>query len=84
MPSAVETLWRLIPSWGRLDLRDAKKGWSISVLGDSYAFGIAGTGGTPSSAPIGKLSCRVLSIGSLEADMVCDMRIGPFELWHEL
>lgn len=34
---------------GRLDDLAEKKGWSCSLPGDSYALGIAGTGGTSSS-----------------------------------
>lgn len=61
---------------GKLDLRVEKKGWSISVFGDSYALGIAGTGGTSSSPAAGALSIRVFSVGNLELEKICDMRAG--------
>lgn len=35
IPSAVEILFKLMESFGRLDLRAEKKGWSMSALGDS-------------------------------------------------
>lgn len=42
-------------------------GWSISLWGDSYAFGIAGTGGTSSSPPAGAtFSVRGFGVGSRE------------------
>ena len=47
--SAVDELAALLVSRGKLDLRTANGGCSICSLGDSYAFGIAGTGGTSSS-----------------------------------
>jgi hypothetical protein len=47
--SAVDELAALLVSRGKLDLRTANRGYSICSLGDSYAFGIAGTGGTSSS-----------------------------------
>jgi hypothetical protein len=48
--SAVDELAALLVSRGKLDLRMENKERSICSLGDSYAFGIAGTGGTSSSA----------------------------------
>lgn len=61
-------------STAKLDLRDVgKNGCSISPLGDSNAFGIAGTGGTSSSSVTTTCSTRGLGVGSREdEDGVCD------------
>lgn len=48
---AVELLWMLLASYVRFDFLLSRKAASASgSLGDSYAFGIAGTGGTSSSS----------------------------------
>ena len=73
----------LLVSHGRLDLRAAKKGNSVSALGDSYALGIAGTGGT-SSAPFNEFSLRFLSVGNLEVDTLWTIRSGPIEVRAEV
>lgn len=52
---------------GRLDDLAEKNGWSCSLPGDSYAFGIAGTGGTSSSKLLlVEISRRGFGVGSLE------------------
>ena len=67
-PSVFEPLVVLLVSNGKLDFRAKKNGWSDSVLGDSYALGIAGTGGTSSSLAAGALSILVFKVGSLEVE----------------
>lgn len=50
-----------------LGLREVGKvGWSISDLGDSNAFGIAGTGGTSSSPETTTCSTRGFGVGRRE------------------
>lgn len=68
LQAVVEVLATLPASNGRLDLRTAKNGWSSSAFGDSYAFGMAGTGGTSSAPSAGLLSLRGLGVGSLDVD----------------
>ena len=61
-----------------------KKGGCISPLGDSYAFGIAGTGGTTSSSTIAAFSPLDFGVGSLDVEKLCDMRFDGFEARIEL
>lgn len=82
--SVFELLSALALSNGKLVLRAKKKGWSISVLGDSYALGMAGTGGTSSSLVAGALSIRVFNVGSLELEKLCDIRAEPDGFMKEL
>ena len=84
MYSAVDVLFTLIASIGRLDFRVPKKGTSCSFLGDSYAFGIAGTGGTTSSGPPVDPSFRLLSVGSLERADGCGGREDAADIRSEL
>ena len=66
---AVEALLILLASKGILDLRWVKNGGSAGdSFGDSYAFGIAGTGGTScsSSFPAELCTFRDFGVGSLE------------------
>jgi hypothetical protein len=56
---------------GRLDLRALVGNMSsASVFGDSYALGIAGTGGTSSSVPLFRFSMRGFGVGSREEEKV--------------
>lgn len=56
---------------GRLDLRMfVGNVSSISVFGDSYALGMAGTGGTSSSFPLFNDSTRGFGVGSREEEKV--------------
>lgn len=71
--SLVELLFRLfilLESNGRLDFRAANIGGSAGdSFGDSYAFGIAGTGGTSSSSfPAELWTFLDFGVGSLEVD----------------
>lgn len=71
--SLVELLFRLfilLESNGRLDFRAAKSGGSAGdSFGDSYAFGIAGTGGTSSSSlPAELWTFLDFGVGSLDVD----------------
>ena len=71
--SLVELLFRLfilLESNGRLDFRAANIGASDGdSFGDSYAFGIAGTGGTSSSSfPAELCTFLVFGVGSLEVE----------------
>jgi hypothetical protein len=62
-------------SEGKLDLRTvAGVERSISVLGDSNALGIAGTGGTSSSAALFMLSTLGLGVGNRDEENDCDNR----------
>jgi len=83
-PSVLEPPFALLVSKGKLDLRAEKNGWSNSVLGDSYALGIAGTGGTSSSLAAGTLSILVFRVGNLEFEKLWDMRAEPVEFTNEL
>ena len=66
--SIVETLVLLLASNCRLDLRGMKlKGTSCSFFGDSYALGIAGTGGTPSSDAVETTSFLLFNVGNRDA-----------------
>ncbi len=69
--SFVELLFLLLESNGRLDFRLLKNGCSAGEsLGDSYALGIAGTGGTSSSSLPAELCTFLgLGVGSLEFDI---------------
>jgi hypothetical protein len=62
---AVELLWILLVSKAKVDFRlsmnDSSAGDSF---GDSYAFGIAGTGGTSSSSSIVDVLCRFTALGA--------------------
>ena len=73
-PSVLEPLVELLLSKGKLVLRAEKKGWSSSVFGDSYALGIAGTGGTSPSLAAEALSSLVFKVGSLEVEKLWDIR----------
>lgn len=60
----VEVLLILLASKGMLDFRLLKNGCSAGEsLGDSYAFGIAGTGGTSSSSLFAAELCTFLGLG---------------------
>lgn len=50
----------------RLDDLAEKNGWSTSLCGDSYALGIAGTGGTSSSNAYCVPSPRALGVDNLD------------------
>jgi hypothetical protein len=65
----VEMLLMLLASNGKLDLRLLKNGCSAGEsFGDSYAFGIAGTGGTSSSSllPAELWTLLGFGVGNLE------------------
>ena len=65
--------------------REEKNGRSVKSLGDSYAFGIAGTGGTTS--PLAELWIGLgFGVGSLEVDWLWLSRCGcePAEVLAEL
>lgn len=64
----VEILLMLLASKGILDLRLLKNGGSAGEsLGDSYAFGIAGTGGTSCSSSFPAELCILgFAVGNLE------------------
>lgn len=60
----VEELFILLASNGILDFRLLRKGGSAGdSLGDSYALGIAGTGGTSSSSLFPAELCTLLDLG---------------------
>ena len=84
--SSVDELFTLSASDGcRDDFRGAKNGDSGSPLGDSYAFGMAGTGGTPSSlAALAALSERLLEVGNLDTDAVCCNLVWLLDAFVEL
>jgi len=72
----VELLFKLLASNARLDFLLSKNDSSAGEsLGDSYTFGIAGTGGTSSSSSATVLLCRfkAFGAGSLEFP-VCEFR----------
>ena len=83
-PLEVDMLLRLLTSHAILDFRLEKNGCISSSLGDSYALGMAGTGGTISSSPSERFSPRIFSVGSLEVEKLCDMRAVPLEARAEL
>ena len=61
----VEVLFMLLVSNGRLDFRCVKSGGSEGdSFGDSYALGIAGTGGTSSSSLLPAELCTLLVFGA--------------------
>lgn len=64
----VEILLILLASYGMLDFRGLKNGWSAGdSLGDSYALGIAGTGGTSCSSSFPAELCILgFGVGNLE------------------
>lgn len=67
-----------------LDFRFAKNGgYSSSPFGESYAFGMAGTGGTISSSPT-EPSILFFGVGSLEVERLCEMRAEPAVARQEL
>lgn len=72
----VDILLILLASKGKLDLR-LKNGVSEGEsFGDSYALGIAGTGGTSSSSLLPAELCkfRVFKVGNREDGGGCDIR----------
>lgn len=74
LAAAAESALAYEASSGRLDLRCVKNGTSVSYLGDSYALGIAGTGGTSSVSPVLPPlapSFRGLGVGNLEVEADC-------------
>jgi hypothetical protein len=74
--SLVDMLLMLLESKGRLDLLLLNNSGSAGdSLGDSYAFGIAGTGGTSSSSfPAELCTFLVFGVGSLEDAAFCGTR----------
>jgi hypothetical protein len=68
--SLVELLFLLLESNGRLDFLLLKNGCSAGdSFGDSYAFGIAGTGGTSSSSlPAALCTFLGFGVGNLELE----------------
>ena len=83
--SALEMLFILLVSFPKLDLRVSKNGaCSNSPFGDSYALGIAGTGGTISSSPCGVLSFLVLAVGNREVETLWEIRNALIEARQEL
>ena len=74
---AEEVLLILLASNGILDIRLLKNGCSTGVsFGDSYALGIAGTGGTSSSSlfPAELFTFLGFGVGNREEDGCCDNR----------
>jgi len=82
--ASVETtgLAEIAPSkGGRLEDRAEKNGWSCSLPGDSYALGIAGTGGTSSSKVVfPDVSNLGFGVGSREELTFCGSLTGLFVL----
>lgn len=74
--SVVEMLLMLLASKGRLVFRLLKNGASAGdSLGDSYALGMAGTGGTSSSSlPAELWTFLVLGVGNLDNAALCGTR----------
>lgn len=74
----MDVLLILLVSNGMLDFRLLKNGCSAGEsLGDSYAFGIAGTGGTSSSSslfPVELCTFLGFGVGSLDEDGGCVFR----------
>jgi hypothetical protein len=73
----VELLWILLASNARFDLLLSRKAASASVsFGDSYALGIAGTGGTsPVSSMLAELCrLRAFGAGNRELASICELR----------
>jgi hypothetical protein len=65
----VEVLFMLLVSKGRLDFRLLKSvGSAGDSFGDSYALGIAGTGGTSSSSLLPAELCTLLDFGAGNLD----------------
>jgi hypothetical protein len=61
----VELLWILLVSKAKVDFLLSKKDISAGdSFGDSYAFGIAGTGGTSSSSSIVDVLSRLTAFGA--------------------
>lgn len=61
----VELLWILLASNAKVDFLFSMKDCSANdSLGDSYAFGIAGTGGTSSSSSMVDVLCRLTAFGA--------------------
>lgn len=84
--SAVLVPVSVLESSGRLDFRAAKYAGADDSLGDSYALGIAGTGGTSSSSPSAELCTFLgLGVGSLDVEMLWLSRCGraPFDVRAE-
>jgi hypothetical protein len=62
---------------GKLDDRAEKKGCSISLIGDSKALGIAGTGGTISLSSFPPLvSILGFGVGNLDEEPFCENLLG--------
>lgn len=62
---------------GRLEERSVKNGCSTSLIGDSNAFGIAGTGGTISLSSLPPfVSSLGFGVGSLDEDPLCENLLG--------
>jgi hypothetical protein len=65
----VEVLFILLVSNGKLDFRLLKSvGSAGDSFGDSYALGIAGTGGTSSSSSLPAALCKLLAFGAGSRD----------------
>ena len=72
-----------VSTGGRPDDLAEKNGCSISLRGDSYALGIAGTGGTSSLFPVLGGSNWALGVGSLEDEVPAGKSGNPPELRAE-